>query len=602
MCRELISSVVENLGSAREGLYLLKENLSSVFEDMGSFMLSSSNQLESFLGVVGPYVRYFYPAEINPDCACFLNEVVNPCRIEMDSAMDRAVSIMDGDERITDEVSHAIERVLEIRDQFDRILSVIEVIEIYSVNTILVASKAGREGFPLTRISEEMGKLSEKANRVSTNCRRLVDELDDAFGRFSKLRENIGILNENYLTRMKVQSNMVFNELIGDLNAQSVDVNDILRLASDIEGSIGQVMKWLQIEDIVRQDLEKVIYLDEEVSDGDTVGNLFTSINDPADRTRMFSLVSFLRNKKMRSIGENITPLIDGTSKCCRRVKGILNGFLERFSDTGGAGDGSSDGEQFNMIYRRLEGMKNEFIGYIEKIIDGKRNLYDLSLLVLDIMNSVGIFFADLTGIAKRFETINILTRIELAKQIELRKTMGSALTDVRNLPSKMKGIIDSSALLYREVHKGITASIEDYHVSYKHQEESLRSCIKSMERISAMLIESQRYYRDISEEIGGVCTRVLEHMEDGEKRLNEMASIMNMVHISSTEDGNNEGVEFTDFNNGSISSECIDILRHYLSGSVEGSYRRTVLNSLLSEVRGTVVDSGVVLFQEAGR
>ncbi len=592
MCRELIPSTAENLSIARGGLCILKENLSSVFEDMGSFMLSTSNQLESFLGIVEPYMRYFYPAENNPDYTCFLNDVVNPCRIEMDSALNRAVGIMEVDERITNEVSHAIERVLEIRDQFDRILSVIEVIEIYSVNTILVASKAGSEGFPLKKISEEMGKLSEKANRVSTNCRRLVDELDGAFGRFSTHRENIAILNENYLTRMKVQSNIVFNELIGDLNAQSVDVNDILGLASDIEGSIGQVMEWLQIEDIVRQDLEKVIYIDEEVGDGNSEGNLFSSIDDPGDRMRVFGLIAFLKNKKMRTIEENIAPLIAGTSECCERVKGILNDFQGRFDDTKDVGDGSFERERFNGIYRKLEGMKNEFIGYIEKIIDGKRNLYDLSVLVLDIMNSVGRFFADLTGIAKRFETINILTRIELAKHIELKKTMGAALTDVRDLPSRMKSIIDNSAVLYREVHKAITSSIEDYHVSYKRQEESLRSCITSMERISDMLVESQRYYRDISEEIGGVCTRVLDHLENGEKRLNGMASIMNMVHNYSIKGGDN---------NGSLSSECIGILRHYLSGSVEGSYRSTVLNSLLSEVQGTVVDDGFVLFKETG-
>ena len=592
MCRELIPSVVENLSSDREGLYLLKENLSSVFEDMGSFMLSTSNQLESFLGVVAPYVRYFYPAEINPDCACFLNEVVNPSRKEMDLAMNRAVRIMEEDERIVNEVLHAIERVLEIRNHFDRILSVIEVIELYSVNTILVASKAGREGFPLTKISEVMGKLSERANGVSKNCRMLVDELEGAFSRFTKLRENIGILSENYLTRMMVQSNIVFNELIGDLNALSVDANNILGLTSDIEGSIERVMNWLQIEDIVRQDLEKVIYLDEEVNDGGNAGNLLDSIDNPGDREQVIGLIAFLKNKKMRSIGENMKPLIDGTSECCDKIKGILNSFLERFYDTGYVNDGSFDGDRFNRIYRKLEEMKDEFIGYIEKIIEGRRALYEFSVRILDIVNSFERFFADLTGIAKRFETINILTRIELAKHVSLNRTLGAALTDVRNLPSKMKRLIENSTVLYRDVSKNIRMSIDDYHVSYKHQEESLLSCIKSMGRISDMLVESQRYYRDISDEIGGVCTRVLEHMENGEKRLTEMANIMTIIHHSSKEVGDNDD---------GISSGCIDILRHYLSGSVEGDYRSSVLNSLLSEAQGKAVDSGVVLFQETG-
>lgn len=596
MCAASISYLIETLNIDKGRLSRFKDNLSSVFEEMGAFMLSTSEQMESFLRIMEPYVRYFYTAEINPDRACFLNEVVNPCRIEMGSAIDRAVRIMEGDEHTNDAVSHAIERVLEIQSNVDRILSVIEAIEIYAVNTTLVATKAGSEGFPLTKISQEMGKLSERANGVSTSCRRLVDELDGVFNRFAKLRESIGILNENYLTRMKVQSNLVFNSLIGDLNALSGDANGIVEFANDIEGSIGRVMEWLQIEDIVRQDLEKVIYLIEGVDNGDADGNLLSSIKNPDDRERVTDLVALLAKKKMRSIGENIKPLIDETGECCDRIKSILSSFLDRVYDTAGVDEDSSEGERFNRIYRKLEEMKNEFVGLIEEIIDGKRNLYGLSMEILDMVNSFDRFFTDLSGIAKRFETINILTRIELAKHVSLNRTLGVALTDVRDLPSRMKVIIENSAVLYREVSRNIRTSIDDYHQSYNRQEENLRSCIESMERVSVKLSESRRHYGDITTEIGILCTKILEYIDSDGERLAGLINIRDMVHSFSIKGEYPSVNEHIDSFEGGAYSKHVEILRHYLNGSLAGNYRNIVLNSLLSEVQGLKGDR-VLLF-----
>ena len=597
MRQEFIPSIIESLSTGRGELSRFKDNLSSLFEEMGAFMLSTSEQMESFLSIMEPYVQYFYTAELNPNRACFLNEVVNPCRIAMDSAIDRAVSTMEGDERINDAVSHAIARALEIQGNVDRILFVIEAIEIYAVNTTLVSIKAGSEGFPLTKISQEMGKLSERANGVSMNCRRLLDELDGAFNRFSKLRESIGILNENYLTRMKVQSNLVFNELTGDLGALSGDSNDIVGMAREIQGTIEHVMKWLQIEDIVRQDLEKVIYLIEGIDNGGADGTLLSSIENPDDRERVTDLIALLTKKKIYAIAENINPLIDGTGECCDRIKNILNNLLGSVGRRDGIAEWSLGEERFNRIYRQLEEMKNEFIGFIEEIIDGKKNLYELSMEILGMVNGFDVSFADLSGIARRFETINILTRIELAKHDSLNRTLGVALTDVRNMPSKMKKLIENSALLYREVSGNIRISIDDYRRSYDYQEENLRSCIESMERVSVNLSESEQYFRGISDEIASVCSRMLEYVESGGERLLTMAGFKDMINNSVQKLEGYDRSRNIDLVEEAAPSAYIDMLRNQFNGSLEG-YRGMVLNSLLSEAEQPKNDR-VLLFQE---
>jgi hypothetical protein len=126
-------------------------------------------------------------------------------------------------------------------------------------------------------------------------------------------------------------------------------------------------------------------------------------------------------------------------------------------------------------------------------------------------------------------------------------------------------------------VSKNIRASIEDYHQSYKRQEENLLSCIESMERISVKLSESQQYYRDISKEIGEVSSSILEYMESGAERLAGMIDFEDII---------NNSITMLKGDDDAISCEHIETLRHYLNGSAGDSYRSTVLNSFLSEAQ----------------
>lgn len=576
----------------RERLLSFKNDVSSIFSEMGNYMLTTSKKMDSFKEIISPYIRYFYPSDLEHVEESFANDVVVPSKKEMETAIDQAVATMQGDGKINNRISSAIKRTLDIRQSVDEILNMIEAIDIYSVNTMLISTKAGTEGETLTKISYEMSSLSNRAGTIATNFIGLIENLEKSHNEFNSIREQIDIVNENYLTQMKIKSRIIFGEILNDLQRLSANVNEIMNYSGELEESIRNVMEWLQTEDLMRQDLEKVIFALEEMDESE--GEIITTMSPLADREKLHDFFRLMTRNKINTIEAHMTHLIAGSNECGTKIKEILNRFLKKFYGEGGDGKDYYEGEKLDTVYRKLEGMKNEYIEYIENIINGKQELFKLSSGILEIVQQFSIFFNDLVQVAKRFEIINMLTKIELARHSQLRKTLAGALTGVRDLPTQMKKIIERSVAMNIDMSEHMETAIAEYHTSFKAQETTLHSCIQAMKKISLKLNESKKYYADISEEIGSTCTNMLGFIENENNELVSLQDLRLVLNQVSAElhEGNEELPDYRLYRNEG------DAIRTYLKGRPDfDEYRNRVLYSLISEFLHDDAEERVYIF-----
>ncbi len=585
---------IGTVADERGRLLVLKDNISSLFGELGDFMLTTSRKISEFRTIISPYINYFYP--LNPETATesFAGDVVIPSRNEMNGAIDEAVAIMQGDSRINNSIAESIQRTLDIRKSVDEILTMIEAIDLYSVNTMLISTKAGAEGETLAQISSEMTVLSDKAGKISTEFISLLQTLETSYDEFSSVREKIDITNENYLTQMKVKSSLVFGEILTDLGRLSANVAEIMKYSEEVESSITSVMEWLQTEDLVRQDLEKVIVALEEAENG---GNrLFDRSGDPGMAERITELLYGMSMSKIQGLEHHIERLITGNTDCNERIKDILNRFINRFYGSHGDGKQYYEGEKLDTVYEKLENMKNEYISYIQKIIEGKRELFELSSRILDVLGRFTLFFNELVQIAKRFEIINMLTKIELARHSNLKKTLTGALTGVRDLPTQMKKIIERSLATNAMVAQYMEASIREYQENYLVQERTLNNCIQAMRKISVKLNESKKYYQDISEEVGGTCTRMLGFIEHESGEIEAISDLKNTLKslfdkVSRISRNTHQGAA------GEYDRDA-DMMRQHLSECEKsGEYRTRMLISMISEYQHQLPEERVYIF-----
>jgi len=575
-----------------ERLVFFKDNLSSIFENIGRFMFSTSKKIDAFRKMIIPYMKYFYPVETGACGEDFISEVVMPNRDEMDAAIDRVVKIMRGDSEINDRLSGAVTRALGIRTGVNDLIGMIEEIEIYSVNAMIVSIKAETEGLSLTRIAQEMSVLSRSANSIAEEYKSIIVSLEESFESFARIREKIEIINENYLTQMKIKSRMIFDEMLKELGVLSVNANEIFGYSDDMKTSISDIMDAIQREDIVRQDLEKLIFLLEETG---LAGNPGMGLAVKDDDT--LAVILELADYKIRNVKMHIDPLIDGSENYCMKIKNILDAFLSRFYSSTGEDLQLYDGSLFGGIFMKIEDMKNEYVRYIEEILRGKKQLYGLSLSILEMLDRFSEFFTSITQITRKFETVNMLTKIEISRHGDLQKSIGVGLLGVSNLPAKMKKIIESSLSLYNSVIDGTRESVSDYSGNYRVQESILNDCIESMKKISIKLFESNKYYRNITEEIGSTCAEIIAFMESMDEDLLMAKELRRIVERSMINIRNERDLKSTGGSIGNPQRPIEAMRERYSSDDSISDYKKMMLDSLLSEYGKNSDASGVMIF-----
>ena len=593
---ETIQDIKVKYSETRDTVEEIKGNLGTIFGELSEFLKNTSDKIDQFTGMIRPYVNYFYPDEEHREENNFLNDVVFPSQRELNSAIDRAVNSMQGDARINNTMEEAIKETLTLKDSVDTILDVVESIEIYSANTMIISIKAGQEGHTLTKISEEMSQLSGLVADITEHFTGLSGKLKETYSRFHDERNRIELIHENYLTQMKLSINMVMKEMISELGSLTENVHALMSMADNVNSSMGEIISRLQLEDVVRQDLEKMVYITEEINN---TGSLLWDHEDPGDIEELIAIVAF---NKMNHITSSFDLLLTDIRQCFNSMNQVLDEVNQNFNygdNTGQDNSESAESVRLDRIYEKMEKMKNDYIAYIQKIIDGKTYLLELSYQIQDIVMQFNDFFSQVAHIARRFEIINMLTRIELARHTHLQRAIGGALADVSQLPKQIKSIVEESQDLYSRVRTYMDNAIEEYSNGFSEQEKTLNGCVESMRKVSVKLYESQKYYMDISQQVQHNVKSIKSFLYTEETKLggledarNEFVSLNNEV----------EGIlasEVQHYDDISTFTSRISSLKDFYRNNIEqGNYRTMMIISLLNEFEEKT-EENVILFQE---
>ncbi|MBN1495950.1 MAG: hypothetical protein JXA07_04220 [Spirochaetes bacterium] len=490
------------LSSVTQTMQELRGRVSKIYEEMGGFIVTTTRHMGDFRKMITPYARYFYPADDDRSGESFVAEVVEPSRNDLDAAINRAVSIMAGDDVVNNDVSHAIEEVLGLKRSVDMILGLIDEIDIYSENMLIISTKYGDDGKALARISSEMGSMARAVNGIGVRFRDYLGKLEASREEFNAVRDRIDVIGENYLTTMKLNISVKFNDMINELVNISDQVNGILSSSDELEATMKNFVNNIQMEDVIRQKIEKILYY-------------LDGIDAEADAEQDGPSENF-GPAVMHVVAEQLSDLVRDISRqheeihgCCESLTVLLGDIQARINLDGDAA-GEKDRNRMDAVYSRIEKLKNEYIDYMEEIIASKKKLLGLSASIIDVLNEFEKLFGGIADFIRKFDALNMVTRIELARHTVLSRKLGGALTSVMTLPEKMKRVVDESVCLYQIIRKNMEAAVGNYSGNFRLQEEVLAGCIGSMKKVSVKLYESQKYYRDISNEVGRSCRKVL--------------------------------------------------------------------------------------------
>ncbi|HSV97010.1 MAG TPA: hypothetical protein VLM75_08765 [Spirochaetota bacterium] len=574
----------------------LRDNAKNILGVTREFLIRAALRLRDFRSVVFPHIKYFYAIGEEGEEDTFIRKVVNTQKREMESVIARSLEILRGNESISDNVMAGIERSFEIPRRVEEIIDIIEAIEIHSVNTMIISKKTGAEGEALARISYEMGNLSRDANEISTRFAGLIKDLNDAFSDFGAARSEQAGAYEKYLSRFGAESGSVFNRIAGGLEKAAGDVIQMVASMDGVDDSIRGVIDHLSMEDVLRQDIEKIIYLTEEMASG--YDRYLRAARESAGSARLTNMALVMIREKIGSITRHLDLIMEQAAAGFSGIRKIIEG-----ADYGGEGDSLTIPQSLkgmDDIYDSMEKTRKRYIDEIEKIIGGRRGLYDQAGRVLSIVFGFGLFFDQIGAVARRFEIITMITRIELARHHRLRSALEGTLSEVSSLPKEIKRIVDGLNSLHGGIMEAMQADMEKYRESFDMEERRLREGIESIARVAASVAESRSNYRKVLEQIGEKSGHFIEFIGQQEER----SALLRITRRTLGDIVRDVRELLRDPSSGFEEDRAVFggdtewIKRSVADAGEEGDYKRMMLLSFLDEMReGAEREEGSTIF-----
>lgn len=518
---------VEILKECASNLIILKNNTSSIFSELEQFFFSTGKEITNFNNIMKPYTEYFNTDKNDP--STLLNSVITPSMNEINLIVDRTIGNMDKDNKINDNVIMAIEKVITIQDLVDNILNIVDDIEIYFLNTMFISIKIGEEGLTLIQLSKEMGKLSSSISELSKNLKVKFKELNSYCINFSQIRSIISTIYESNVASMKVTSKLVIIEIMEMLNNISTDIRNIFSQSIKTERYIKKLINKFQMEDITRQDTEKVIFLTEFFIE--KKNDLFKEEIGSHQNKRYDQAIICLAGNKIKDIKKNIDSLNKDIDECLNMIVDVCGKVIMKFSEKNESKN--QNGKILRDVYKSVKNIQDEFVKNITEIILDKKKLNELSQDIIEIVNKFDEFFNTILSIARKFEVINLLTRIELVRNSKILKTLGGALSEISKLPMVIKNKVGQSFSLYNKTKIIVSEAINEYFDSFSQQNMILDECIKNISTISEKLSESEKQYFNISDKIinrSQEALKFIDAINEKKQKLFESAELLNFA------------------------------------------------------------------------
>jgi len=373
----------------------------------------------------------------------------------------------------------------------------------------------------------------------------------------------IAVIQENRLTRITLEIGRIFSDMTGELGRLSRDVNDIMEAGRRIEEFAGSVLPGLQMEDLYSQDIDKIRYLVEifleKGGDGTADGACVRMVMDKLRKVRT----------ELRSHGDRFTGIIESS-------RGLSEGVLSKLRGRGGECAG------LESIYERFENLRDEFVEGVEAITERKREISRVARGICEIVDLFGGFFTDVSGVARRLEVINMLTRIELARNGGLAGLLGGALTAISGLPAAVKRRAAEAETAYRAVKDGVGTNIAAYRKTIDDQESCLGDIAQSISTISVKLYESRKYFQDISVEMEKSAGDLRAFIDGGSGEIARMGSMVEMLEGIETQRDVSIGEKTVlDGNN---REAMMELEKRLTEGLDEGDYRKSMVRSFFRE------------------
>lgn len=281
--------------------------------------------------------------------------------------------------------------------------------ELISLNAMTVALKSGHAGKAFSVITDELQRLSGRTIQLTD---QLIENGKYMLSQFQTFREELDGLEkaeEHFFKNLEDKINTQFNNLENMLLEMSKKFKELLLWARSVTEPVGKIMESVQTQDIVQQSLNHVLMALEELEGLENGEN-----TDPlVFRKNLCELSASI----LADAGQHLQENVDKIKENARLIANVLeegekrrNYLIDEYSRKSME---NCESCIFSQAAQKLDEVNKDIGAHLKTKQLIARNGERLASTV----EALETRFKAFIRIISRFKTINIASRIEVAKQ-----------------------------------------------------------------------------------------------------------------------------------------------------------------------------------------
>lgn len=467
-------------------------------------------------------------------------------------SFDRMQTLINQDDVLSNSIIEDVNIISNVMDSIEEIRKLADQIKVYSLNAIIIASKYGSGGKAFGEISKNIIKMSETSNEQADQMNRIGQEL---FVQFDKFKDEILKTNEMQRRSFNIMREQLYKEHNNMVNSFATFSNMISDIVSRVDNSydyIFEVMMILPQEDIIRQQTEHIIesikhIVEENRKFIDVYGKEVVAINNAAElenneslEHKLLDLLTFddvvlsLIIENFKSIHKEI---LDNNARINDSLKGLKESLLDISSDRNtiveymiGVQSGKSE-----FPFSVSDSIFNEYLGFIKLYLDNfklflsnKHRISDNNAGIIDSIEGLENMFLETKNIAKAFNSINFLAKIELEKNSNIfSDSQTFSMVSVESIATNITDTVDVCLEKFENIKTTIFNAINKFKFNINQQSIENLYIESMMGNIYKRLEESKTIIED---NIKGLDMHAKELFNLIEKTLIDLSSLTTLL------------------------------------------------------------------------
>jgi len=364
------------------------------------------------------------------------------------------------DAALFDSLSRGMNTLAGLESIINRIKDDSIEMELISLNAMTVALKSGHAGKAFSVITDELKRLSSRTIALTDQLTGDEKSILESFRKYRAEVERLERFQTDFFAGLDERIQTEFDSLETDIHALALEVSTLVSGSREVENPVRDIMETVQVHDIVRQSLDHVVMALDEL---EPVSNVCSDHPQPDTDDMVF--LRRLASLSLTMLGSVQTELATAIGRFTDRSRHILHivelGEKRRrdlLDGSFGADDSGRASRSFSQAVETLSSVSSQVASYMRT----KESIASNGKALADMVGSLDIRFKEFSKILNRFRTIDVASRIEVAKQSVL-VSMRDTVVEMSALTDRIGGDVEEAVLTTRGFIEETRASMISY-------------------------------------------------------------------------------------------------------------------------------------------